>query len=125
MVSAKKKPTSLTRGETFSCLVPSRTQGEEFNLVVDETQLNEADRVIVVDDFFARGFTSKGLADIVQQSGAQLMAIVAVIGKEFEGGENEIRHSLDANYVDKQPPLVFSLITIKSMNPETGEIVFG
>ena len=42
--------------------------------------------MLVIDDFLARGETIRALVNLVQRSGAQLVAIGAVIEKRFEGG---------------------------------------
>ena len=71
---------------------PSHTKGGEVMLMVSPEFLTAADRVLIVDDFLASGRTIDALARIVQNSGATLVGIAAVVEKDFEGGRELLTH---------------------------------
>ena len=60
--------------------------GDEVELLVSPEYLGPEDRVLLVDEFLATGQTIAALVRIVQQAGATLVGIGAVIEKTFEGG---------------------------------------
>ncbi len=65
---------------------PSHTHGHQVELIVSPEFLTSEDRVLIVDDFRASAQTILALAKLVEQSGAQLVGIGAVVEKSFEGG---------------------------------------
>lgn len=81
-----RKGEPVTLGEAYREKVMSRTGGQEVVLKVDRHLLSSTDRVLIVDDFLARGATLAGLCKIVRASGAQLVAVECVVEKPFEGG---------------------------------------
>lgn len=81
----KTKPITLA-DEPYRASAPSHTKGGLVNLMVSREFLLPTDRVLIIDDFLATALTIRALADIVRQSGAQLVGIGAVIEKSFEGG---------------------------------------
>lgn len=80
----KNKP--ITMQEALTETAPSPTKGGVVNLMVSSEYLCAHDRVLIIDDFLASAQTSLALAKLVQQSGAQLVGIGAVIEKLFSGG---------------------------------------
>lgn len=82
-----RKGEPVTMGE--DCLretVHSRTGGKNVTLKIARYLLGPADRVLLVDDFLARGATLRGLSAMVHRSGAELCGIGCVVEKPFEGG---------------------------------------
>lgn len=65
---------------------PSHTKGKLTDLIVSPEFLGPRDRVLIVDDFLARGLTIDALARLVVDAGAHLVGIGAVVEKVFEGG---------------------------------------
>ncbi len=61
-------------------------------LMVSPEFLFAGDRVLIVDDFLASGRTIDALARIVQNSGATLVGIAAVVEKSFEEGRAALLH---------------------------------
>ncbi len=59
-------------------------------LMISPEFLGPRDHVLVIDDFLARGETIRALVRLVQNSGAQLIGIGAVIEKRFEGGREAL-----------------------------------
>jgi xanthine phosphoribosyltransferase len=109
----KHKPITMPE-RTYLASAPSHTKGGEVQLMVSPEWLRPADRVLIVDDFLASGRTLHALVDLVQQSGADLMGIAAVIEKAFEGGRESFAHL--------NIPIE-ALVTITSM--ENGKIIFA
>jgi len=111
-----KKGHASTMNSPYVRSLVSPTKGTTVELSISKDYLNDRERVLIVDDFLYRGDTSTALADMVIESGANLVGFAFVIAKEFGEG----RHNL-ARY---ESP-VLTLVSIVSMDPETGGIVFS
>lgn len=70
----------------------SHTKGGDVHLMVSPEFLHRSDRVLIVDDFLASGQTIEALARIVQNAGATLVGVAAVVEKSFEGGRTALAH---------------------------------
>ncbi len=115
LVFAKKTKTKNIAGDVYKTKVDSFTHGTTYDVIVSKRFIGEGDRVLIVDDFLAVGNALKGLIDLVNQSGAELVGCGAVIEKGYQHGGDELR---------EKGIRVESLAIIESMNSETGEIVF-
>ena len=88
MVYARKhKPITMAEG-VFHAEAPSRTKGGVVHLMVSPEYLGPDDRILLIDDFLATGLTIKALAELILQSGAELMGIGCVVEKVFETGRS-------------------------------------
>jgi xanthine phosphoribosyltransferase len=76
--------------------------------------LGADDRVLIIDDFLARGKTIDALARLALDAGAEIKGIGAVVEKAFEGGRQELA------YLNVP---IYSLAVITAMTDH--EIVFG
>jgi xanthine phosphoribosyltransferase len=85
----KTKPITIA-DEPYQANAPSHTKGGEVTLMVSREFLCADDRVLIIDDFLATSRTIRALAQLVQQSGAKLVGIGAVIEKSFEGGRTAL-----------------------------------
>lgn len=85
----KSKPITMP-AFVYTATAPSHTKGGEVTLMVSPEFLKPTDRVLIVDDFLATGKTIDALARIVQQSGATLVGIAAVVEKSFENGRQAL-----------------------------------
>jgi xanthine phosphoribosyltransferase len=92
VVYARKHKPITMREPVFLETAPSHTKGSQVNLMVSPEFLEAADRILIVDDFLATGKTIEALAQIVQNAGATLVGIVAVVEKSFEGGREALAH---------------------------------
>ena len=81
----KTKPITMP-SQVYREVAPSHTKGQQVELLVSPEYLGPEDRVLLIDDFLATGQTIAALVRIVQQAGATLVGIGAVIEKTFEGG---------------------------------------
>ena len=87
----KHKPITMME-PVYIDAAPSHTKGGEVMLMVSPEFLQPDDRILIVDDFLASGRTIDALARIVQNSGATLVGIAAVVEKSFEDGRNALSH---------------------------------
>ena len=92
VVYARKKKPITMREPVFIETAPSHTKGHEVSLMVSPEFLENNDRILIVDDFLASGRTIDALARIVQNSGATLVGISAVVEKIFEGGRDLLQY---------------------------------
>lgn len=86
----KKEPSTMDEGSYIS-EIHSFTKKIDYSAVVSKKFLDEHDRVLIIDDFLARGGALKGLCEIIDQSNAKIAGIGIVIEKAFQGGGDEIR----------------------------------
>ena len=115
VVFAKKTQTKNIAGEVYTTQVESFTHGRIYDIIVSKEFLGKGDRVLLIDDFLANGKALEGLAQLVQDSGAELVGAGVVIEKGFQRGGDAIR----AKGIHLE-----SLAIVDSMNDKTGEIVF-
>jgi xanthine phosphoribosyltransferase len=85
----KKRPITMPDG-FFSAEAPSHTKGGITTLMISPEYLKADDKVVIIDDFLASGLTTQALVKAVQQSGATVVGIGAVVEKSFEGGRNRL-----------------------------------
>ncbi len=111
-----KKGAANTMGNVLASTVRSPTKGTACDLCASADYLQEAGRVLIVDDFLHRGATSAALAGLVARAGADLVGFGFVIEKRRSGGRQEL---------EKFNVPVESLVVIESMDPCTGTIVFA
>ena len=88
---AKKSRTKNIDGEVYTSQVESFTHGGSYQIMVAKRFLTPEDRVLVVDDFLAKGNALLGLMDVVKQAGATLVGCGIVIEKGFQEGGRIVR----------------------------------
>ena len=115
VVFAKKSKSINISNDFYQSDVMSYTHGNLNHVIVSKEFIGKGDKVLVVDDFLAHGCALKGLIDIINTSGAELIGCGIVIEKGFQSGGADLRDS---------GIRVESLAIVDSMDPETGEIVF-
>jgi xanthine phosphoribosyltransferase len=92
VVYARKHKPITMQEPVYLEMAPSHTKGGEVLLMVSPEFLHAGDRVLIVDDFLASGKTIEALAQIVENAGATLVGIAAVVEKSFEGGREALAH---------------------------------
>ncbi|MGT2808315.1 xanthine phosphoribosyltransferase [Streptococcus iniae] len=113
MIFAKKhKNITMTEG-ILTAEVYSFTKQVTSTVSINGRFLSDSDKVLIIDDFLANGQAAKGLIDIINQAGAQVLGVGIVIEKSFQDG----RQLLEAQGVE-----VTSLARIK--NFENGTLNF-
>jgi len=91
VVFAKKTAPNTMVDGFYDAEVRSFTKGTVSNIRVSQKFLGQGDKVLIIDDFLAHGEAALGMAEIVDQAGAELVGIGAVIEKMFQGGSQRLR----------------------------------
>ena len=91
MVFAKKAKSDNIEGGLYQSEIFSYTYKKKVTLIVAQEWLNSDDRVLIVDDFMAKGYAMDGLIDIVKAAGAELVGIGIAVEKGFQGGGDGLR----------------------------------
>ena len=113
VVFAKKTETKNIAGEVYTTKVESFTHGRIYDIIVSKEFLGKGDKVLLIDDFLANGKALEGLAQIVKDSGAELVGAGIVIEKGFQVGGDMLR---------AKGIRVESLAIVDSMDEKTGTI---
>ncbi|MCJ7535774.1 MAG: xanthine phosphoribosyltransferase, partial [Anaerolineales bacterium] len=87
----KTKPITMP-DQVFLTLTPSHTKGRTVELIISPEFLAGGERILIIDDFLASGATILGLVRLAQTAGATVVAIGALIEKNFEGGRSALAH---------------------------------
>jgi len=87
----KTKPITMP-DQVFLTLTPSHTKGRTVELIISPEFLAGGERILIIDDFLASGATILGLVRLAQTAGASVVAIGALIEKNFEGGRAALAH---------------------------------
>ena len=91
MVFAKKAKSDNIEGGLYRSEVFSYTYKKKVTLICSQDRITADDRVLIVDDFMANGEAMRGLIDIVNQSGAELVGIGVAVEKGFQHGGDKLR----------------------------------
>lgn len=91
VVFAKKELPSTMTEEYYFTEVYSFTKSKVSSIRIAKKFLRPGEKVIIIDDFLAHGQAASGLANLVEQAGAQLLGAGMVIEKEFQGGGKKLR----------------------------------
>ena len=91
MVFAKKHKTSNVDGDVLSTVVHSYTHGTDYNVAVSRDYLKRGDKVLIVDDFLAKGCALRGLIELTEKAGAEVVGAAIGIEKGFQHGGDELR----------------------------------
>lgn len=91
VVFVKKKKSGNISDSVYSSQVTSFTKKNVYDAVVSKDFLGKEDKVLVIDDFLAKGNALRGLCDIINQAGATLCGCAIAIEKGFQGGGDELR----------------------------------
>lgn len=91
VVFVKKSKSGNISDDVYSSRVTSFTKKNVYDAVVSKDFLSSEDRVLVIDDFLAKGNALTGLIDIINQAGATLSGCAIAIEKGFQGGGDELR----------------------------------
>ena len=88
---AKKSKSNNIGNDLYSTHVASFTHGNVNTVVVSKKYLNENDRVLIIDDFLARGNALMGLIDLCDQAKAEVVGCGIVVEKAYQGGGEAVR----------------------------------
>ncbi len=90
VVFAKKKVPS-TMANCLHTKVFSFTKGREYDICVSGEYLGKGDRVLFIDDFLANGNAAKGILELAEQAGAEVVGMGFLIEKSFQEGGDYLR----------------------------------
>ena len=91
MIFAKKHKSNNLDSVLISTKVFSYTHQSTYDVVVSREFIDSSDRILIVDDFLAKGNALNGLIDIVRQADAKLAGCAIAIEKGFQGGGDGLR----------------------------------
>lgn len=91
VVFAKKTASKNISGDVYTSRVHSFTKGKDYDVMVSKDFLNANDRVLIIDDFLAKGAALIGLADIIGQAGAVVIGAGIAVEKAFQDGGEKVR----------------------------------
>lgn len=91
MVFAKKAKSDNIEGGLYKSEIFSYTYKKKVTLICAQDWITSDDKVLIVDDFMAKGAAMRGLIDIVKMSGAELIGIACAIEKGFQHGGDQLR----------------------------------
>lgn len=111
VVFAKKTKTKNIASDVYKTIVESFTHGTSYEVIVSNEYLNPGDKVLIIDDFLAKGAALQGLVDLVKQAGAEVIGAGIAIEKAFQEGGKIIRD---------MGIRVESLARVKSMTDDGG-----
>ena len=113
VVFARKRKSLTLSNNLYTSKVFSFTKNESNDISVSKDYITADDNVLIIDDFLANGEAVKGLLDIANQAGANIVGVGIVIEKGFQQGGKLLR---------EQGVRVESLARIKSL--ENGIVEF-
>ena len=91
MVFAKKAKSDNIEGGLYQSDIFSYTYKKKVTLLVSQDWITKDDRVLIIDDFMAKGYARRGLIDIVNKAGATLAGIGVAVEKGFQDGGDSLR----------------------------------
>ncbi len=114
VVFAKKQKTVNIAGDVYTSKVESFTHKNTYDIIVSKEFLNNEDKILIIDDFLAKGSALNGLINLISDAKATIVGAGIIIEKAYQEGGKMIRD---------MGIRVESLARIKSMK-ENGEIEF-
>ena len=109
MIFAKKAKSDNIEGGLYQSDIYSYTYKKKATLIVAQEWLGPEDKVLIIDDFMAKGYAMQGLIDIVNAAGAELVGIGVAVEKGFQHGGDSFR---------KQGYNIHSLAVIEEATPD-------
>lgn len=90
-VFAKKSASKNISGNVYTSKVYSYTHDKTYDVMVSKEHLGKDDKVLIIDDFLAKGAALEALVDICNQAGAEVIGVGIVIEKAYQGGGTKLR----------------------------------
>ena len=91
MIFAKKAKSDNIEGGLYQSDIYSYTYKKKVTLLVSQDWITKDDKVLIIDDFMAKGYAMRGLIDIVNKAGATLAGIGVAVEKGFQDGGDSLR----------------------------------
>lgn len=113
VVFAKKTHTNNIYADVYTSSVYSYTHQRNYDIVVSKQFLHSSDRVLIIDDFLAKGSALLALLSLIKDAGAEVVGAGIVIEKAYQDGGQIVRGT---------GVRVESLARIESMSEEGGVV---
>ena len=114
VVFAKKSKSINISADVYSSKVESYTHGKTYDVIVSKEFLGKDDKVLIIDDFLAKGSALKCLISLAKAAGAEVVGAGIIIEKAYQGGGDYIRNEMGVR--------VESLARVASMSVEGGVV---
>ncbi len=88
---AKKGNNSLHQENIYTTIVHSATKNIDTRIYVSKDYLKKDMKVLVIDDFLAKGHAVLGLMDLIKQADATCVGVGIAIEKGFDTGGKMLR----------------------------------
>lgn len=88
---AKKTPTNNISGDIYTAEVYSYTHERTYNIYVAKDFLLPGDKVLIIDDFLAKGSALFALLELVYCAGASVAGAGIAIEKIYQDGGDKVR----------------------------------
>lgn len=92
-VFAKKTQTKNIAADVYTTRVESFTHGKVYDVIVSKEFLHAGERILIIDDFLAKGQALLGLIRLVRSAGALPVGAGIVIEKGFQEGGRLVRET--------------------------------
>lgn len=86
VVFAKKNESSNLDKDVYKSKVFSYTKNKLYDVMVSKRYISSGEKILIVDDFLAKGGAVMGLIDIITQASAELVGVGIVIEKSYQDG---------------------------------------
>ena len=97
MIFAKKAKSDNIEGGLYQSDIYSYTYKKKVTQILSKDWLTSDNHVLILDDFMANGEAVRGLCELVEQAGAELVGVGIAIEKGFQGGGDRLRN-MGVNY---------------------------
>ncbi len=91
VVFAKKTPTNNISGDVYTAEVYSYTHERTYNIRLSKEFLSSNDRVLIIDDFLAKGSALMALLKLIHDAGASVAGAGIVVEKAYQPGGQLLR----------------------------------
>ena len=91
VVFAKKTAAANMSEDVYEAKERSYTRNIDYTIHVAKEYLSEGEKVLIIDDFLAKGEAMQALINICEQAKAQIVGCGAVICKTYQSGEKRIK----------------------------------
>lgn len=97
MIFAKKAKSDNIEGGLYRSEIMSYSYKKKVTLILSKQWLSPGMRVLIIDDFMARGEAVRGLCNLVEEAQAELIGVGIAVEKGFQGGGDRLRE-MGVNY---------------------------
>ncbi|CAB1241275.1 xanthine phosphoribosyltransferase [Clostridium sp. MT-14] len=86
MVILKKETSKILSDNIYQTVIHSFTKSIDYNLTLSKKYITAKDRILIIDDFLAKGEAASGAIRLIESAGAEVSGIGIVIEKSFQPG---------------------------------------